>query len=117
MNKYVDDSLAGKLVEFLVGIVNDTSMDNDKIAKTLRFIIVDMFEKACFEEKFVRLYPQSLLKFIELMNGKPEIESKCVQAMFQFATKHGKDEEYKNDLEPIIKFMNEYQNKINEESI
>lgn len=65
-------------MEFITGVVNDTSMDDDKIAKTLRFIIIDMFEKACFEEKFVRLYPQSLLKFIDLMDKKPEVESKCV---------------------------------------
>lgn len=78
MNKYVDDSLADKLMEFFMGIVNDTSVDNDKIAKTLRFIVIDMFEKACFEEKFVRLYPQSLLKFIELMDKKPEVETKCI---------------------------------------
>ena len=75
-----------------------------------------MFEKACFEEKFVQLYPQSLLKFIELLDKKPEIEATCVQAMFQFVKKHGKDDEYKYDFEPIEKFLNDNKGAVNEES-
>ena len=44
-------------MNLLLEIEKKYTRDTDKLAKTLRLIIINVFEKACFEEKFVRLYP------------------------------------------------------------
>ncbi|CAL6100629.1 Conserved_hypothetical protein [Hexamita inflata] len=70
LNKHTTIELADKLIELVLH--KATNIDDEKLVFMMIQVYVNLFEKACFEVKFVKIYAEVLVRYFQAVetNGK-----------------------------------------------
>ena len=78
-----------ELVELLKQKVSKKELTNEQIAQTFYLVITEIFEKACFENKFVDLYAKVLIKITE----QTQLDMDCFRKVDLAIKQYSKDNE------------------------
>ncbi|CAL5998263.1 Conserved_hypothetical protein [Hexamita inflata] len=82
LNKYTTIELADKLIELVLH--KATNIDDEKLVFMMIQVYDNLFEKACFEVKFVKIYAQVLVKYFDQVADNKKFQALQIRFLNAF---------------------------------